>query len=236
MRYIVAMPSQTPIRSIGIIMDGNRRWAKARGLPSLEGHRQGYEALKRLSKDATRMREVYGLEYVTLFAFSTENWQRSAEEVSYLMDLFGIGIDEMMLSHASDIRIRIVGDRERFSKSLQDKFSILEEKTKDNAGTTVSFALSYGGRAEILHAAGELAKSGEEWSEENFSKHLWATGIPDPDLIIRTSGEQRISGFLTWQGVYSELFFTETLWPDFSVEELEKIFAEFYERERRHGK
>jgi len=241
MRYIVAMPGKSPIRSIGIIMDGNRRWAKARGLPSFEGHRQGYEALKKLADEFPRLKETYGLEYATLYAFSTENWKRSADEVEFLMQIFASALTEMIdsvtkgLAEEKKIRIRIAGQRERFSPQLRKLMDTVEEKTKDFTAGTVCFALSYGGRAEIVNAANEIIKNGDEMSEENVNKYLWTAGIPDPDLVIRTSGEERVSGFLTWQSVYSELFFTDTLWPDFTVIELEKIFAEFHERERRHG-
>ena len=230
-----------PIRSIGIIMDGNRRWAKARGLPPFEGHRQGYETLKKLSDAFPRLRETHGLEYVTLYAFSTENWKRHAEEVEFLMRIFEGALRENLdsisrgMPEEKRLRIRVAGQKERFSPKLQALIQEIEEKTKDFKAGTVCFALSYGGRAEMLNAAATLAAKGEPLTEENFSNALWTAGIPDPDIIIRTSGEKRLSNFLPWQSVYSELFFPETLWPDFSAEELERIFEEFYARERRHG-
>lgn len=230
-----------PIRSIGIIMDGNRRWAKARGLPPFEGHRQGYETLKKLGDAFPHLRETYGLEYVTLYAFSTENWKRHAEEVEFLVRLFEGALRENLdsisqgLPEEKRLRVRVAGQKERFSPQLQKLMNEIEEKTKDCTAGTACFALSYGGRAEILDAAARLATEGKSLTEENFSNALWTAGIPDPDIIIRTSGEKRLSNFLPWQSVYSELFFTDTLWPDFSVEELENIFKEFYARERRHG-
>ncbi len=231
------------IRSVGIIMDGNRRWAKERGLASFEGHRAGFEALRRLSGDAQALKEKYGLEYVTLYAFSTENWNRTQEEVGYLMQLFEEGLRWIVSEHVKQgeknpetaIRIKIIGERERFSPALRALMAEAEEKTKNFGGVTVTFALSYGGRAEILDAVKRMQKTREEPTEESFSKALWASGIPDPDIIIRPGGEQRLSNFLPWQGVYSELFFPKMYWPDFTREELEKIFAEYYERERRHG-
>ena len=227
--------NQPTIRSIGIIMDGNRRWARERGLPTLEGHRRGLDVLRMLSRELPRLKETYGLECVTLFAFSTENWQRTAEEVAYLMRLFTQGLEEIIANAAGTARVRIIGERERFSPELQEVFRRVEERTAGNSGTLVAFALSYGGRAEILRAAAALAESGVPATEENFSRALWTAGMPDPDLVIRTSGEERLSGFLPWQSVYSELFFTDTYWPDFTIAELENIFAEYAARERRHG-
>ncbi len=231
-----------PIRSVGIILDGNRRWAKQRNLPSLEGHRAGYEALKKLSNDAPRLKREYGLEYVTLYCFSTENWNRTKEEVGYLMALFeealafvlAHGIKKGERNPEEGIRLRIIGERERFSEKIQALMREAEEKTKHFGGVTAVLALSYGGRAEIVRAIKKLAHV-ESVNEESFARELWSGDIPDPDIIIRTGGEQRLSNFLTWGSVYSELFFPETLWPDFTVSELEKIFAEYRERERRHG-
>lgn len=237
------------IRSIGIILDGNRRWAKERGLSALQGHRAGFDALKKLAGSAPALKEKYGLEYVTLYAFSTENWNRLEEEVGYLMKLFEEGLRWVVGGHVENgkkdpehaIRIRIIGQRERFSLALQTLMNEAEEKTAGFGGVTAVFALSYGGRAEILQAVEKLSARGESASgekkvtEEIFSTALWTDGIPDPDLIIRTSGEHRLSNFLPWQGVYSELFFPKIYWPDFTVGDLEKIFEEFYSRNRRHG-
>jgi undecaprenyl diphosphate synthase len=239
----------TPIRSIGVIMDGNRRFAKAHGLSTKEGHEAGYRTLKKIADEFPRLKEEYGLEFITLYAFSTENWKRAPEEVAHLLDLFERGMREMGRElKERNIRIQSIGDTARFPKHMQEMLNTIEEESQAMTSGTVAFALSYGGRAEIVDAVNRAVKDGREVTEEEFEKMLWTgpransteigTGvhIPDPDLIIRTSGEQRLSNFLPWQSVYSELFFTETLWPDFTVEELEKIFIEYRTRERRHGK
>ena len=224
-------------------MDGNRRWAKAKALPAFEGHRAGYEALKKLSKDFGMLRKKYGLEEVALYAFSTENWDRAADEVSFLMNLFELGLKEVLKTFNADkpsdekIRIRVAGQRERFSPSLQKLIQDAEEDSKHFTGGTVTFCLSYGGRAEITDAVSALMRDGvKKVTEEEIEKRLWTAGMSDPDIIIRTSGEYRLSNFLTWKGVYSELFFIEKHWPDFTTADLEKIFAEYEERDRRIGK
>lgn len=232
-----------PIRSIGIIMDGNRRWTKARGLPAFEGHRAGLDTIKKLWNDLPRLHDAYGLECVALYALSTENWNRSPEEISFLMRIFESAFSELLEGLASAnipkekrFRIKIAGQKERFPEKIQALIAEAEAKTADFSQGTVFICLSYGGRPEILHVVSELVAEGErEITEETFAKHLWTAGMPDPDIIIRTGGEKRLSNFLTWQSVYSELFFTDTLWPDFSSEELEKIFKEFQGRERRKG-
>jgi undecaprenyl diphosphate synthase len=241
--FLYCISVNSLINSIGIIMDGNRRWAKARGLPAYEGHRAGFEVIKELSREIPRLRRNYGLEYVTVYALSTENWKRSKEELGYLIALFEEGfrlavsdaVEKGNKNPGEGMRLRIIGERERFSPVLQELMNDAEEKTKDFGGGTVVFALSYGGRAEIVAAAEKLRANGEAISEEMFPGAMWSSGIPDPDIIIRTGGEMRLSNFLPWQSVYSELFFTETLWPDFTVAELEKIFEEYYGRERRNG-
>lgn len=221
-------------KSIGIIMDGNRRWAKSHNLPTFEGHRLGYSKLK----DVMVWAKNKGIEYVTVFAFSTENWNRMPEEVYYLLDLFKFVLtDEIEVLIKDNIRIRCVGEVERFSEDLRVLITKAEEKTKNLSGPTLVLALSYGGRAEILDSAKRAIATGDlDISEDKFTDLLWTKGISDPDLIIRTGGEMRLSGFLPWQSVYSELFFSKTLWPDFSEEEFVKILAEFSERERRMGK
>lgn len=224
-----------PPQCIGMIMDGNRRWAKAQGLSALKGHEAGFSKLK----DVVRWAKVRGVKHLMVYAFSTENWNRSEEEVSYLMDLmrrvFKPGAEELEEIKQEGGRLRFVGQRERFSKDLQEALAYAEKDTQEG-GLTLWVGLSYGGRAEILHAAAELQKSGELVTEESFAAKLWTAGMPDPDIIIRTSGEERLSGFLPWQGVYSELFFTKTYWPDFSEAEFDTILAEYAVRERRHGK
>lgn len=225
---------------IGIIMDGNRRWAKSRGLPLLEGHRQGGETLK---KAVTWVRDS-GIKHVIFYTFSTENWKRSDEEVNYLLNLIGEFLSkELEYFHKEGGVLHFAGDLSRFSPELQKTLLDAKEKTKNNSGPHVYFALNYGGRAEILSAVKKIVEENsqgkiqqEEITEEYFGKHLQTDDMPDPDIIVRTSGEMRLSGFLPWQGVYAELFFTKTLWPDFSKEEFTKIIEEYSERERRVGR
>ena len=228
-------------RTVGIIMDGNRRWRKARGLSTTEGHLAGKEVLSRLFDDYGAIQEKWGTENYIFYAFSTENWSRSVEEVAALMGIFEQAFEEFkkiaerLQKHG--LRMRFVGARERFSDKLQKLMQEIEESTAQGTGGTIAFAVSYGGRAEILQAVNQLIEDGQETvTEELLGGKLWTAGIPDPDLIIRTSGEQRLSNFLTWQGVYSELAFTDTLWPDFTTGELEKIFEDYALRERRKGK
>jgi undecaprenyl diphosphate synthase len=221
---------------VGIIMDGNRRWAKQKGLLALKGHEAGGETLK----NAVNWARDIGIKHIIFFTFSTENWNRSEEEVSYLLGLIGTFLEkELDYFHKEGGVLHFSGDLSRFSKNLQEKLENAREKTKDNSGPHVYFALNYGGRQEILSAVKNILKENpkaEEITEEYFEKHLQTYPMPDPDIIIRTSGEIRLSGFLPWQGVYSELFFTKTLWPDFSKEEFLQILEEYSNRERRIGK
>lgn len=217
---------------VGIIIDGNRRWAKAKGLPKLEGHRVGLEMVKK----TTRLARSRGIKHLVVYAFSTENWSREPIEVSYLMDLFRRAIQKELKELGEEgVRIRFVGQRRRFSEDLQQAMNDAEKETKQHDAITLWMCLSYGGRAEIVAAARAAALSGDV-TENSLAQHLWTTGMPDPDIIIRTGGEKRLSGFLSWQSVYSELFFTDTFWPDFSALEFDAILAEFSTRERRHGK
>jgi undecaprenyl diphosphate synthase len=222
--------------SVGIIMDGNRRWAKGKGKMLLEGHSEGGETLKK----TVRIAKDLGVKHIIFYTFSTENWNRSEEEVSYLLNLIGVFLKkEIEYFHKEGGRLHYVGDLSRFSESLQLTLKEAEEKTKDNIGLDVYFALNYGGRQEILSAVKKIVAENpkqEEITEEYFAKYLQTGDMPDPDIIIRTSGEERLSGFLPWQGVYSELFFTKTLWPDFSKEEFENILKEYSNRDRRIGK
>lgn len=231
------MTEVKPIQSIGIILDGNRRWAKERGLPTLAGHKEGVEAIRRLVKEIPHFKEKYGLEYATLYTFSTENWNRDEKEVGYLMELLRIEFKALAEKFDKDnVCVQIIGQRDRFADDIQELFDEIEEKTKDNTDFTVVFALSYGGRPEIIEAVNKAIKEGKEVSEESFSTLLWSADIPDPDIIIRTSGEKRLSNFLTWRSVYSELFFIDKHWPAFTADDLKEIFEEYQERERRHGK
>ncbi|MFA6414709.1 MAG: polyprenyl diphosphate synthase [Candidatus Paceibacterota bacterium] len=220
---------------VGIIMDGNRRWAKERGLPKMDGHAAGLEKAKEIIRHAF----TQDVGTVVLYAFSTENWNRTPEEVGYLMELFGGALMRDLDELAREgIRVRFVGDLARLPEKLYVSAKELEEGSASaTSGKTLAVALSYGGRAEILAAVNRLLAEGkQEIKEEDMNAALWSVGMQDPDLIIRTGGEKRLSGFLPWQSVYSELFFTDTLWPAFTKEEFDTILAEFAQRERRRGK
>lgn len=214
-------------RHVAVIMDGNGRWAKSKGLPRLMGHRAGADALDRVMhycRDA-------GVEFLTVYAFSTENWKRSTEEVSGLMKLLSSFIHKKEKELVGNgIRFRVIGRRTDLSEKLQKEIAALEEKTAGGSFTLV-VALSYGGRDEILRAAAKF----QGGTEEDFSALLDTAGIPDPDLIVRTSGELRLSNFLLWQAAYAEFYFTDVLWPDFGREEFDKALASFAKRERRMG-
>ena len=225
--------SEHPV-SIGIIMDGNRRWAKAKDLPTLEGHRMGYQKLK----DVLLWSKEARITYLTVYAFSIENWNRSQEEVTYLMDLFRLMVGEMIKEALeNDTRLIFFGDHSTLPSDIKEAIKDAEERTVKGSSFTLAIALSYGGRQEIVDAIHRIPKDEiATLSEEEFSRLLWTKDVPDPDLIIRTSGEQRLSNFLPWQSVYSELFFTETHWPDLSKEEFLSIIEGFGKRERRMGK
>jgi undecaprenyl diphosphate synthase len=224
---------------VAIIMDGNGRWATARGLSRTEGHRKGAEAARQSVEAAKEL----GIPYLTLFAFSSENWNRPADEVTDLMDLLRYYLKkETAELHKSGARILVIGDRERLPKDIIKLIENAETLTHANEKITVVLGLSYGGRQDILFAAKELARQAragevdiEKIDEDVFSQYLMTKGIPDPDLMIRTSGESRISNFLMWQLAYAELYFTETLWPDFSKQEMEDAVAFFNSRDRRYG-
>lgn len=225
------------IQCVGFIMDGNRRWATEQGKKTLEGHKKGAETFTEIAR-AIRDAEI---PHAVFFAFSTENWNRSEEEVSYLMDLFEEFLDEADKKLSDDkekkVHIRVVGRKEDFNEKLQKRIAELEEKDKEiEADTTIWVALSYGGRAEIVDAVNKAVAAGEPVTEESFNQHLWTAEMPDPDIIVRTSGEQRTSNFMTWKSVYSEYFFTPTYWPAFTKEELETILSDYNERHRRNGK
>lgn len=219
---------------VGIIMDGNRRWAKENGLSPYEGHSEGYKKLK----EAVRWAREASIPHVVIYAFSTENWQRSEEEVGYLMRIFRSILENEVKKMIEDrVRVRFIGDLSRFSEDIRNMMRDMETETAETYDITLHLAMSYGGRTEILSAVNALLKEGAgPVSEEVFSKKLWSHPMPDPDLIIRTGGEKRLSNFLPWQSVYSELFFTDTKWPAFTKEEFDAILAEFSTRERRRGK
>lgn len=226
-------PATVP-QCIAIIMDGNRRYAKERGLPSFEGHRAGYEKIRQVMDWARE----WGVANVIVFAFSTENWNRAQEEVGYLMKLFRTMISEVVKDALRDgVRLRFIGQRGRFEDDMQRSMDEAEKKTAHFTRQTLAIALSYGGRAEIVDAVRRIPLDEiATMTEEKFASYLWTHDIPDPDIIIRASGEQRLSGFLTWQSVYSELFFTKTYWPAFTREEFDAIIDEYSHRERRLGK
>ena len=215
-------------RYVAIITDGNGRWAEARGLPALAGHRAGADVVKERLRDAARL----GVSEFTVYSFSTENWSRPQSEVDGLMAMFGERIDrETPELHEEGVRMRFIGRRQGVSAELQRRMEWAEEKTRDNARITLFVAFNYGGRAEIVDAA----RTFEGETEEDFRRHLYAPEMHDPDLLIRTSGEQRTSNYLLWQCAYSELVFRDELWPDFTREAFEESLQEFEQRKRRFG-
>ena len=224
---------------VAIIMDGNGRWAKARGLPRVAGHRRGADAVRRVVRGAGEL----GIPVLTLFAFSTENWTRPADEVSDLMGLLRHYLrNELDELHKNGARLRVIGNREGLAPDIVRDISDAENMTRSNSRIDVNICINYGARAEILQAVRSLARqvaAGElpvDRIDENlFENELLTAGVPDPDLLIRTSGEQRISNFLLWQCAYAELVFVDTHWPDFGKEHLEQAIAEFRRRERRYG-
>ncbi len=232
-------PEKTIPRHVAIIMDGNGRWAEARGLPRAVGHREGAEAVRRTVEASLEM----GIEYLTLFGFSSENWKRPKTEINDLMALLVRYLrGEIAEMHKQNICFRVVGERSAFSPEITGLIKEGETQTRDNNRLNFTVALNYGGRADITaaarRAAAEVASGRlgtEDISEERFSGWLSTASMPDPDLVIRTSGEKRISNFLLWQSAYSEFVFLDTLWPDFSKADLEHAMTEFGRRERRYG-
>lgn len=224
---------------VAIIMDGNGRWAKARGLPRTAGHKRGAEAVRRAVETA---RDV-GISYLTLYAFSSENWKRPQGEVTDLMGLLRLYLrNEVKNLHKNGIRLKVIGDRTRLGTDIVALIEESEAKTAANTALTLTLALSYGGRQEIVEAARKLAAevaqgrlAAEDIDDRQVSQRLFTSGMPDPDLVIRTSGEMRISNFLLWQSAYAELVFLDVLWPDFGREEMEEAIRVFHRRERRYG-
>ncbi len=220
---------------VAIIMDGNGRWAAARGLPRVAGHREGAKAVRRAIEAAVN----HGVRYLTLFAFSSENWQRPAGEVQDLTFLLKHYLrSELAELHAEGVQLKVIGERERFGETLAEELEAAERKTANNKRLTLVLALSYGGRAEIVAAARRAIEAGikpDELTEQNFANFLFTAGIPDPDLVIRTSGEQRVSNFLLWQLAYAEIWFTKVLWPDFCAGDFANALEEYAGRERRFG-
>lgn len=224
------------LRHLAIIMDGNRRWAKEKGLPSLQGHTAGYDTLKKIG-DACLAR---GIEVLSVFAFSTENWKRTQEEVGYLMDLLEKGLrNELNEFQRKGLRIRVLGRREGLRPSVLEAIQIAEDQTAKNTKATLCICLNYGGRLEIVDAVKKLVADGvpaDQIDEAAVASRLYWPDMPEPDLIIRTSGEERLSGFLLWESAYSELYWTQTHWPDFDEAELDKALEAFAARQRRYGK
>ncbi len=229
----------TGLKHIAIIMDGNRRWAKEKNLPSAFGHKKGVDALKA----AMRACDDFGVKYLTVYAFSTENWNRKKEEVDFLMNLLGETIkNELKEMHENGVVINFIGDLTKLSPKLQEILAHAVEVTKNNDGVRLQIAFNYGSRDEIVHAAKAIAqkvKSGEikigEISEDTISENLYTKNIPDPDLLIRTGGEMRVSNYLLWQIAYSEFLVTKQYWPEFDKEALADAIKEFNHRQRRYG-
>jgi len=234
----MADPENIP-RHIAFIMDGNGRWAKEKGLPRTAGHRKGVQRVKEILRAA----HAQGVKAITFFAFSTENWSRPKQEIGVLMRYLDNFLDrEVRDLHKNNVRFLVIGRDEPIPKSLQRKIKEAQELTRHNTGLTAVLALNYGSRQEIVDAAKKFAAealrgeaSPEELNEDTFSRYLYTAGLPDPDLLIRTSGEMRISNFLLWQLSYAELYFPKKYWPDFTVEDLAEAIREYQHRERRFG-
>lgn len=231
-------PSNPPV-NVAIIMDGNGRWATRRGLPRFAGHQRGAEAVREAVEGCDRL----GVRYLTLYAFSSENWKRPQSEVNDLMGLLRVYVKrELADLHSNNVRVRFIGDHAALPQDIQDLINCAEDRTRGNSGLNLVIALNYGARNEIVSAARHLAKEVKEGridandiDEQTFASHLNTADIPDPDLLIRTSGEQRLSNFLLWQSAYCELSFVDTLWPDFTQAHLAKAIADYHKRERRYG-
>ena len=239
MEALPSSASRRPPLHVAIIMDGNGRWAKARGLPRTIGHKRGAEAVRRTVMGAVELE----ISYLTLFGFSSENWKRPASEVDDLMALLRFYLcSEIAELHKNGVRIRVIGDRDRLAEDIVALIDEAETRTRDNVRLNLAVALSYGGRSEITRAARRIAqavKAGQlavdEIDEISFARQLLTVDMPDPDLVIRTSGEKRISNFLLWQSAYAELVFVDRLWPDFAKRDLEDALHEFHRRDRRYG-
>lgn len=231
--------SALPLQHVAIIMDGNRRWADKKGLPRLLGHREGVQSLKRLVKHVSKR----GLSYLTVYAFSSENWQRGQEEVDYLFELFGKVIaDELDELAAAHVRLRFIGHMEEMPKTLQSDFKRAAKETATNTGLNLQVALNYGSRLEISQAVKKIAEEAkvgslnpEDVTPDLVSSYLYTKDLPDPDLLIRTGGEMRLSNYLLWQAAYTELYVTEIMWPDFNDKEFDRAIEEFAQRQRRYG-
>lgn len=239
MTEMTSQPKNGAPRHVAIIMDGNGRWARARGLPRAAGHKRGADAVRRAVEGAVEL----GIDYLTLYGFSSENWKRPVDEVNDLMGLLRHYLrSEIAELHGRGVRIRFIGERAQLAPDIVALIGQAEQQTYNNTALNLIVALNYGGRGEITAAARSLARdvaSGrrrpEDIDEAVFQSHLSTTGVPDPDVVIRTSGEKRISNFLLWQSAYAELVFIDTLWPDFGKQDFENALHEFHRRERRYG-
>lgn len=226
----------TNLKHIAIIMDGNRRWAKEKNLPGALGHKKGVEALK----TTLRACSDFGIKYLTVYAFSTENWKRKQEEVDFLMDLVAVTLtNELREMHNENVKINFIGDLSRFNKNLQKILYNAVDTTKNNTGVHLQIALNYGSRAEIVNAVKKIVETGvsaDKITEDLINANLYTQGLPDPDILIRTGGEQRISNYLLWQIAYSEIIIRLEYWPDFDKQALKESILEFAKRQRRYGK
>lgn len=239
-KTVESVVRETSLKHIAVIMDGNRRWAKEKHLPSAMGHSKGVESLKKILKAC----HSYGVEYLTVYAFSTENWNRSQEEVNFLMSLLANTLkNELAELDENEVRIKFIGDIDGLNPELQKILRNSEEQTKDNTGVKLQIAFNYGSRSEITNACKKIAlavKDGtlniDEISENTISANLYTSDIPDPDLLIRTGGEKRISNYLMWQCAYSEIYVTNTYWPEFDKDSLADAIFEYGRRTRRFGK
>lgn len=226
----------TNLKHIAIIMDGNRRWAKEKNLPSAMGHKKGVDSLKNI----LRACNDFSIKYLTVYAFSTENWNRKKEEVEFLMNLVAVTLtNELAEMHKENVQIHFIGDLTKLSDKLQKILANAVETTKNNTGVVLQIALNYGSRDEIVHAVQKIVESGvksDEIYEQLISENLYTAGVPDPDILIRTGGEQRISNYLLWQIAYSEIIIRSEFWPDFDKNSLKDSILEFGKRQRRYGK
>lgn len=226
-------------KHIGIIMDGNRRWAKAKGIPVGLGHKEGAKTLEKIVRYANKI----GIKHITVYAFSTENWKRAEDEVSTLMNLMQSYLDDYSKrADSENIKVKILGNRQGLSEKMIKQIDKCMERTKNNTGIVFNIALNYGGRQELIQAVKNISSQVKEnkiniddITEQTISDNLYTEGQPDPDLIIRTSGELRLSGFLTWQSVYSELLFIKKYWPDFNEKDLDEAIEEYQRRNRKFG-
>lgn len=232
----MAMQDNSIPTHLGLILDGNRRWAKDHGLTTKQGHRQGYQNLKTIANAAIK----YGVKYVSAYVFSTENWQRDRQEVKDIMNILRWVLKhEVKHFHKNDIRLRVIGSKAKLGAALVTAIHDAEKLTENNSRGTVLLCLDYGGQDEIVEAVKKIASNGvnpEDITVEMIEQNLYAPDVPSPDLIVRTSGEQRLSNFMTWESAYSELMFTNKNWPDFSEQDLENVISKYGKLQRRFGK